>query len=57
MSKKAYFFCYDPTVNNRLHRELGIKYVTRAIHPETGRMFWLYERNEEFSAAIDAIGR
>lgn len=51
---KTYFFCYDAGLSRKL-RAKGIRHITVAVHPNTCRMFWLYEQTPELSAALGPI--
>lgn len=49
MSK--YYYCYSKP----LHLFLGafnIRYVSKAIHPTTYKLYWMYEKNENLDALI-----
>lgn len=51
---KTYFFCYNAEISRKL-RDRGIRHITVAVHPNTCRMFWLYEQTPELSEALSAI--
>lgn len=55
MGKQKYFFCYDPEISRQLHAFYGFPFITNAVHPKTGKMFWLYERTDSLNAAIGSI--
>lgn len=48
---KTYFFCYDYQLSRKL-RDRGMRHITVAVHPQTHRMFWLYEQTLELSEAL-----
>lgn len=48
---KRYYFCYDATCKNFLMSQ-GLKYITKALHPETFKTFWLWEQTPEFNESM-----
>ena len=51
--KKDFFFCYDRKLMSFLKYEKNIQFITKAIHPKTKMMFWLFVRNDELESLLD----
>lgn len=51
---KGFYFCYDERISRELERK-KIEKITVALHPKTGRKFWLYQQTPEFSATLRQI--
>lgn len=51
MSNNKYFFCYDYKLASFLNSK-KIRYITKAINPNSNMFFWLYEQTEELSNSI-----
>lgn len=52
MEKGQFFYCYDIKLMQHLKNQ-GIKYITKAIHPNTMRLFFLYQKTDEFQEKLD----
>ncbi|MCA1021616.1 hypothetical protein [Halobacillus litoralis] len=52
MDKDKYFFCYNLSLGRFLKDEMGIKYITHAVHPKTKNAFFLFEYTDELRVAI-----
>ncbi|MEM4994934.1 hypothetical protein WKH56_20430 [Priestia sp. SB1] len=51
-SKIEFFYCYDEDMNLYLKRK-GFRYVTKAKHPITDRIFYQYILINDLQVAID----
>lgn len=47
-----FYYCYDVNIKKFLMNK-GYKYLLIAMHPETYKKFWLFERNDELTKCID----
>lgn len=52
LTKDKLFFCYDMELMKFLNNE-GHRYIIKAIHPTTLKMFFVYTKSNNFQAAID----
>ncbi len=52
MMGSRYFFCYDRELRDFLTKQ-GFRDITKALHPKTMRVFWLFERTPSLTAALD----
>jgi hypothetical protein len=52
MQKSKYYFCYSPTLHKFLHNKKKLPYICAALHENSKRKFWLYERNEQLDSAL-----
>jgi hypothetical protein len=50
--KSRLHFVYSKRVADYLINERGLQYVTYAKHPETGRLFWIFERGTSLDSAL-----
>jgi hypothetical protein len=50
--KKNYFYCYDPKFSKYL-KSKGLDYITLAKNRYDDRLFSLWEKTEEFEAAMN----
>lgn len=53
MDNSRFFFCYDSKLFKWLRYEKSISFLFKAKHEQTLKSFWLFERTEELTAAID----
>ena len=52
LSSRDFFFCYSERVSNFLSSQ-NIKYITKAIEPNSKRMYTLYLQNEELANGLE----
>lgn len=48
-----FFFCYTKRLSDYIWKKAGIKAVTVAINPRTGKKFSLYIKDEKLKKLID----
>jgi hypothetical protein len=53
--ESKYFFCYDRELAFILRKIHGFEYITKAIHPRTKQLFYLFERTPELNKILDDI--
>ena len=49
---KQFFFCYDANLSHFLKFDKKIDYITKAINPNSQRMFWMYQNTEDVNKGI-----
>jgi hypothetical protein len=47
-----HYFCYSYSLQQYL-KERGFKYICIGLNPDHGRKFWLYQRDNALSAALE----
>lgn len=52
MDNKQFFFCYDANLSYYLKYHKGFNYITKAINPNSNKIFWLYWRSEKLNQSI-----
>jgi|GEM_PF-2141110 len=50
-TESKYFFCYSKKLSTQLILK-GHKYITKAIHRDTMKLFYLFEMNDELRADL-----
>jgi hypothetical protein len=50
---KEYFFCYSKVLHNFIQNRHKINYVCAGLHETTYKKFWLYERSERLTVALN----
>ena len=51
-NRSQFFYCYDIDLMNYL-QENGERYITKAIHPVTMKLFFLYQKNSSFQKLLN----
>lgn len=54
MNTGNFFFCYNRKIMLEL-KSRGFKFLFCALHETTNNKFWLFERTEELSRALNDI--
>ena len=52
MTNHNFFFCYDANLSHYLKFDKGFNYITKAINPNSNKIFWLYWKSEQLNIAI-----
>lgn len=56
MDKSQLFFCYDIRLMEHLSRN-GIKYLMKAIHPDTLKLFFVYGKSDKLQQNINEFNK
>lgn len=57
MTKKSYFYCYNPRLRQFIHEVHGISWVDKGVNTNSGYMRWIFERSDKLSEAIESYKR
>lgn len=52
MDKSSYFFAYNSHLAKWLKYDKGFDYITKALHPQTQKPFYLFEKTSELQNAL-----
>lgn len=48
----GYFYCYSVKLKDFLKSQ-GFKFITKGLHPKSGRPFFIFEKSQELDLSIE----